>query len=158
MYKPKFLIRLKAENFLQAEAVCLGTQLITIIDLIKGSIEPHLWFAADVDAFSDLPKKLDLHQTHLKKIGNDSSFIKICREITQFLSGVFFAVEEIFENQEIANLEISTEDEAYRPVNLNGILCEIRAFDTSFFEIYSENEGTIKELAKKFGVDILKIT
>lgn len=158
MYKPKFLIRLKAENFPQSEAVCLGTQLITIIEFIKENFEPHIWLAADVDAFSDLPEKFDLHQLHLKKIGNDSSFIKLCKGITQFLSGVFFAVEEIFENQEIQKIEVSTEDEAYRPVNLNGVLCEIRAFDTNFFEVYSENERFINALANQFKGEILKIT
>jgi hypothetical protein len=46
--------------------------------------------------------------------------------------------------------DIHTEDEQFRPLNLEGVLLEIRAFDTSFFEIYSEDGNLIQALATRF--------
>ncbi|MES2273048.1 MAG: hypothetical protein V4487_02520 [Chlamydiota bacterium] len=59
-------------------------------------------------------------------------------------------IDDNFICQEFINSEISTEDEQFRALDFNGILIEIRAFDTSFFEIYSEDEGVIKKISNKF--------
>lgn len=42
-------------------------------------------------------------------------------------------------------------------MNLDGVLMEIRTFDTTFFLIYSENESIITALAQQFNSnEILK--
>lgn len=145
MYKPKFLITLKANDFYPDSFVCLGSQLITIVRHLHPLLAPHIWLAADIDSFL------------LKNIGDDEAMIKMCSEVDQFLSGVFCAIENQYANQNLHGIEIETEDEQYRPIDINGVLIEIRAFDTSYFEIYSENRDLIRELAKKFNKDIQEV-
>jgi hypothetical protein len=155
MFKPKFQILLKKENFYPDEVVCLGSQLITIVDFIKIIQIPHIWYSADVDAFGKLPSELGIDSFFMRKIGDDSSLIQICSEINQFLSGVFFAIDAKYANQKIDFVEVGTEDEKFRPMDIDGVLIEIRAFDTSFFELYSDNEIIIKKIAEKFNVEII---
>lgn len=49
-----------------------------------------------------------------------------------------------------------TEDEPFRSLDLNGVLIEIRAFDTSYFEIYSENKILMERLAELYNAKIEK--
>ncbi len=155
MFQPKFKILLKKENFYPAEVICLGSQLITIIQSLKQILPSHIWYAADVDAFNIIPNDLILNSFFPEEVGDDDFFIEICKKITQFLRGVFLAVDIQFSNQNISNNEVGTEDEQFRPIELDGILLEIRAFDTSFFELYSENEKLINQLAGVFSVDVI---
>lgn len=62
----------------------------------------------------------------------------------------FFAIANEIKNEKLEKIEICTEDEAFRILNLNEVYLEIRTFDTSFFEIFSEDEGIIKMLSDKF--------
>jgi len=142
MYKPKFLITLKANDFYPNNFVCLGSQLITIVRYLQPLLAPHIWLAADIDTFL------------LKKIGDDEAMIKMCAEVDQFLSGDFCAIETQYADQNLQGLEIETEDEQYRPIDINGVLIEIRAVDTSYFEVYSEDRDLMRELAKKFNKEI----
>lgn len=155
MFYPKFQILLNKESFYPEEAICLGTQLITIIDYLGTILKPHIWYAADVDAFSIIPSKFGINSYFLKNIGNDLSLVKICSQIDQFLSGVFLAIGVQNTTVRIENLQVGTEDGQYRSLNIQGVLVEIRAFDTSFFEIYSDDENIIKQLAERFGVEII---
>lgn len=93
-----------------------------------------------------------MYSSFLRKIGTDESFIKLSSQIDQFLSGVFFAIDNNCKNLKTEQLEVRTEDEQFRCLPIEEVLIEIRAFDTSFFEIYTEDEKIIKELAKKFDV------
>lgn len=156
MFQPKFKILLKKENFYPAEVICLGSQLITIIQSLKKILSQHIWYAANVDAFSEVPINLNLNSFFLEKIGDDYSFIQICQKIDQFLWGVFLAIDINYSNPNINDIEVSTEDEEFRSIELGGVLIEIRAFDTSFFELYTEDERIINQLAKIFDVDIVK--
>lgn len=51
-------------------------------------------------------------------------------------------------------VELETEDEQFRSLELEGILIEIRAFDASYFELYSEDLELIKELSKIYHMEI----
>ena len=86
-----------------------------------------------------MPKKLGIDSFQLRKIGDSHSLINICENIDQFLSGVFIAVKEKNQNFKCQDLYIGTEDEQFRSLNFDGILIEIRAFDTSYFELYSDD-------------------
>ena len=150
MFKPKFQILLKKEHFRPDEVICLGSQLTKIIEALKVTLVPHTWYVADVDAYGKTVKKYNIASNFLKKIGTDVSLIKICSEIDQFLSGVFLAIKDEFSSRDLDKIEISTEDEQAREINIKGVLLEIRAFDTSFFEICSDDELLIKNLSDKF--------
>lgn len=153
MFQPKYLICPNKKSFFPEEAVCLGSQLKDIVKKLNGLIDAHIWLCADIDALSPIPKKLGIDSFQLQKIGNDYSLINLCENIDQFLSGVFIAVRENL-NLEYSSLYIDTEDEQFRSINLEGVLIEIRAFDTSYFEIYSEDMLLIKKLAEIYNVKI----
>ena len=150
MFKPNFKLILDKDFFCPDKVVCLGSQMISIINFLKHILEPHTWYGADIDAFGKGVKKFTLDPKYIKKIGTDASLIKICSEIDQFLSGLFFAIQNKYSVQKSIALNISTEDEPFRPLNIEGILIEIRTFDTSYFEFFSEDEIIIKKLSNKF--------
>lgn len=149
MFRPKFQLMLSKENFYPSTMVCLGSQMISIINFLETKLPPHTWYSADIDANGQGAKKYNLHSEVIKKIGTDSSLIKICAEIDQFLSGIFFAIENGQQYKSI-DIEVDTEDEPFRRLNIDGVLLEIRAFDTSYFDFFSEHEKIIKELSEKF--------
>lgn len=90
MFKPKFELILKADNFSPDTTVCLGSQMVLIVKLLKDHLPMHIWYGADVDAFTNVLNEYNLNSRILKKIGTDQSFIDLCIRIDQFLSGVFF--------------------------------------------------------------------
>ncbi|MCB1067104.1 MAG: hypothetical protein KDK56_02855 [Simkania sp.] len=154
MFEPKYLIRLDKKAFVQDQVVCLGAQLKSIIKNLSELIEPHVWFGADVDAISPMPKKLGVDSFQLRKIGDNHFLLNLCENIDQFLSGVFIAVKEKDKNFKYSELRVGTEDEQFRSLNLDGVLIEIRAFDTSYFEIYSDNLILMKKLSKIYKIKI----
>jgi hypothetical protein len=99
-------------------------------------------------------KKLGIDSFELRKIGNIHSLINLCENINQFLSGVFIAVKEKNKNSKCSDLRVGTEDEQFRPLHLDGILIEIRAFDTSYFEVYSDNFDLTGKLSKIYKIKI----
>lgn len=149
MFRGKFCLVLEVENFYPDIAVCLGSQMISIINFLEIELPSHIWYAGDVNAIGLSTKKYNLNSKFIKKIGPTTSLINRCLEVDQFLSGVFFAIQSNPLQGDI-NIQVDTEDEQFRLLNVDGILIEIRAFDTSFFEIFSEDVTTIKRLSDKF--------
>jgi hypothetical protein len=123
--------------------------MISVIDFLETKLPPHTWYSADVDAIGQAVRKYNLQSGIIKKIGTASSLKKICAEIDQFLSGIFFAVQNDQQYESI-DVEVDTEDKPFRTLNIEGVFLEIRAFDTSFFDFFSENEKILKELSEKF--------
>ncbi len=152
MFLPKYLICLDKKVFSHDPAVCLGSQLKSIVKNLSELIEPHIWFGTDIDAISPLPKKLGVDSFQLRKIGDGYTLINLCEKIHQFLSGVFIAVKEKNDNLKCPDLCIETEDEQFRSLNLDGVLIEIRALDTSCFELYSESKFLMEKLSEIYKV------
>ena len=150
MFRPKFKLYLSNEHFYPDTVICLGSQMSSIAKFLKTSLTPHTWYGADIDAVGPAIRKYDLSSENIKIIGSDSSLIKICSEVDQFLSGVFIAIQHDYSNNATLDAEITTEDDSFRALNIEGVLIEIRAFDTSFFEIFSENEMILKKLSARF--------
>lgn len=138
------------------ENVGLGIQLVSIINSIKKYLAPHIWYGADVEAIGKGTKKYKLNTTYLNRIGTDLEFTEYCSEIEQFIWGVFLCIDRNFSIQNIQDIELETEDIPFRSVNANGILIEIRAFDTTYFGLYSENLDLIKNISKTYNVDFQK--
>lgn len=158
MFQPNYKILLKKENFHSDSTVCLGSQLITIVNFLQTILPPHIWYGADIEAIDTrVPSKLHLNSFSLREIGADLSLIQICSKINQFLSGIFLAINiQQYPSKGIERLEIGTEDEQFRSLAINGVIIEIRAVDTSFFELYSEEENIVKKLSLKFNAEIIK--
>lgn len=78
----------------------------------------------------------------------------LCARTDQFLSGIFLAVP--FDvSQPKLHLDTKTEDEPSS--DLGDALLEIRAFDTSYFEIYSALPALAERLHQLFGVEVEQI-
>ena len=153
MFKPKYLICLDKRAFPKEQGVCLGSQLAAIVKMLSTLIKQHVWLCSDVDAFSPIPQKLGINSFKLKELGDDQALADLCKNIDQFLSGVFIATEKK-PNAEYPDLYLDTEDKQFRPLELDGALLEIRTFDTSYFEIYSEDKKLMNELSKTYDIEI----
>ncbi len=150
MFNPKYQILLTIKCFPEEKFICLGTQLISIVNTLKDFLPKHMWYGADVDAIGKSAMQTNVNDAQLNLIGTDLDFIQYCSGINQFIWGIFLCIDNSFSSQNIEGIELETEDQPFRSIACSGILLEIRTFDTSYFEIYSENEEIIKIISKKF--------
>ncbi len=156
MFNPKYRILLTSKYFPEDRVVCLGRQLISIIDSIKNYLAPHMWYGADVEVVGKNSTTHHLNDIQLRRIGTDLQFADYCHEVDQFIWGVFLCVDSNFSSQSILGIELETEDKSFRPVNINGALMEIRAFDTTYFGLYFEDLELTKIISKLYDVEIEK--
>jgi hypothetical protein len=154
MFNPKYRILLTTKCFPQDKVVCLGAQLISIIKSIKNFLPQHIWYGADVDGVGKGARKHNVNNIQLNRIGDDLHFIEYCSEIEQFIWGVFLCIDSKFSSQNIQDVELETEDDPFRSIACDGILIEIRAFDTTYFEIYSEDMELMEKLSKLYNIQI----
>lgn len=154
MFNPKYRILIRSKCFPQDKVVCLGTQLISIVNSIKNFLPEHIWYGADVDAVGKGARKYNLKGIQLNLIGADFQFIEYCSQIEQFIWGEFLCIDSNLSAQNIRNVELETEDEPFRPIDCTGVLMEIRAFDTTYFEIYSQDIELIQKISKIYNIDI----
>ena len=157
MFNPKYRILIMSDCFPQDTVICLGTQLISIVNSIKGLLPEHIWYGADVDAFGKGVRNYNLESFQLTMIGTDRQFIEYCSGVEQFIWGVFLGIRCVVDPQTIQGIELGTEDEPFRPIDCDGILLEIRTFDTTYFEISSEDLDLIKKISELYDVEIEEI-
>ena len=154
MFKPKYRILVTSKCFPGDGVIGLGSQLILFIDSVKNYLPLHTWYACDVEAVGKNIERPDLSGVKMNLIGSDVQFTQYCFGIEQFIWGVFLCVDKKLSSQNFASIQLETEDEPFRPVNLNGILIEIRAFDTTYFEVYSEDIELLSKISNIYGVEI----
>jgi hypothetical protein len=77
------------------------------------------------------------------KIGKAQELIQIASQIDQLFSGIFIAIPENIFDPDL-NGEFDTEDDPTE--DLGDAVIEIRAFDTSYFEVYYSDYINIKNL------------
>lgn len=157
MFKPKYRIIITSKCFPKEKFICLGIQLISIINSIKNILPNHVWYGADVEAVGKGARKYNIKGIQLNVIGNDLQFIEYCSEIEQFIWGIFLCIDNDFSHQNIRGIELETEDKPFRFITCDGILIEIRAFDTTYFAIYSEDRVLIEKISIIFNVEIEEI-
>lgn len=150
MFAPKYRLLIPSESFPKDQCICLGSQLILIINVLKKILPAHIWYGADVQAMGKGVVDLNISGSQLKPIGSDEQFISYCLNISQFIWGVFLCISKDFLSSNISNVELETEDEPFRSISCNGVLIEVRMFDTSYIEIYSEYENIIKKISDNF--------
>jgi hypothetical protein len=158
MFYPNYLIRLKKQHFDdKSQAVCLGPQLLQILNCIEQSLSLCFWYGADMDStfFTEDTDMLNFTDYLLKKIGDIAQLKKLVSQIDQFLSGVFIAISKdvlIVDN----TIDLATLDPEFRSLDIEGVMIEIRAFDTSYLEIYSNHYELMKRIANQFHADIVE--
>ena len=147
MTKPTYLVDIQWEG-----CNCLGEQLEKILELIElyPSTKNAVWYASDVDS-SPIPDCIRNFADFIpKKIGDTSNLILICKNVDQFLSGVFFAFSKDIGDQ--LNKGFETEDTSFR--DIGDAILEIRAFDTTFFEIYTSDYELARKISERFHCEI----
>lgn len=150
MFSPKYQLRITKKCFPNEKFICLGTQLILIINVLKDFLPQHMWYGADIEAEGKKASQVKMNSSQINLIGTDLDFIQYCEGIDQFIWGDFLCIDNNFSSQNIEEVKLITEDEEFRPIACNGILAEIRTFDTSYFEIYSESKKIIDMLSNEF--------
>jgi hypothetical protein len=157
MFNPKYRILITSKCFPEDGVVGLGTQLISILNFVKKYLPPHIWYAGDVEAVGINAEKQSFSDIQINLIGTDSQFIDYCSGIEQFIWGVFLCVDKQYSSQNVIGIQLETEDQPFRPIDSNGILMEIRAFDTTYFGIYAEDLGLITKISNQYGISIEQI-
>lgn len=142
MTKPLYLLQTKI-----AKPTCLGSQLISLLEKLDILLGECTWYATDVDLNILYPSRPKWDTPLPCCIGNSQALKKQCILVDQFLSGVFLAYPQ--SKKPSPGIKFGTEDERFRDMD-NAIL-EIRAFDTSFFEIYSNDKNLLQLLLCYYG-------
>lgn len=148
MYKPKYLLMLTGEYFPSDSLICTGKQMEQIVNWLVEKIPGCSWYVADVDAYSPVPTNRGINTYELQKLGGTDELITLCTEIEQFLRGVFIAA-----NSELrSTVAAGTEDERFRDLDMEDVAVEIRSFDTTYFEVYTESKELFDFLKRRFQV------
>jgi hypothetical protein len=127
-----------------SEVMCLGSQLAKIVQGIELRLPGLFWYSADVSG-SDVDSVKFEAGPRPRLVGTANDLIVSSNKVTQFYSGVFLACKQL--GIDFGEQECFTEDPEDR--YLPNVEIEIRAFDTSFFEIYSKNKGLIAFLNRR---------
>ena len=150
---PKYCTRLTGDVLERKLISCTGQQLCKILrSLIKINVEL-TWYLADISTISK-PKDWDVFTSNKPLLlGGADMLIERCSMVEQFTSGVFLGVSKKEAGYSWSN-EYDTEDVAFIDNEIAEI--EIRAFDTTYFEVYSSNLEVHEMLSQKYQVNVDK--
>src|SRR5437868_4024019 len=104
MFNPKYQLLITGKCFPKEKSICLGTQLISIVNILKDFLPKHMWYGADVDAMGKGAMKTNINDAQPNLIGTDLDFIQYCSGIDQFIWGVFLCIDNNFSSQNIENI------------------------------------------------------
>ena len=145
MANRRFLVELSKKSF-NADVICLGEQLSSILEVLKKLIGNCTWYMGDIDTNLVGNYSLGFGGYKMKRVGLSDDLIAITNEVDQFMSGVFFAFKED-QGKELEG-EYSTEDPPFR--DFGDAMIEIRAFDTTRFEIYGRDVKVMENISEYF--------
>ena len=143
-----FVLQLGAADFNDTH-VCLGPQIATVLEALVGfpELSDAAWYALWVDAMGASPDVIAAMRHYEgsdeRPIPDIRSFIAMTRTVTQFLSGVFFAVPA----DQTPDLADGI-DQASDRLALNGLV-EVRAEDTTFIEVVTADSAIYQRLLGK---------
>jgi len=129
-----------------SDVCCLGTQLarvVAAISQIRGDLE---WYAADVDPYHGV---FPMDGSEPVLVGSSARLMEQLSNVSQFLRGVFLAVEEGSAAPRFRN-DIDTEDAL--DADLGDAVIEVRAFDSTYIEIHNCDATVSEQISRIFGV------
>lgn len=155
MFEPQFHIKLGRSAFGPNEQCsCLGEQFYEILTTIEKEVSSCSWYGANIQAETNLIWG-PFESFETKKIGSTKLLKELAKKTDQFLSGIFVAISSKKLNEDaVSRIELDTEDEDFRPIEIDCVVLEIRAFDTFYFSVFSEKLFLIKKIADFFQVPI----
>jgi hypothetical protein len=147
MSKPDYRIQLTGDILPHQLVACTGEQLALVLKVLTATHQTMNWYVADVIMTTDQIQWDIYSSTRPCLIGNTDTLISICGKIEQFSSGVFLGVNMNDHAISWAK-EYETEDLAFEDNEFAAV--EIRAFDTTYFEIYSSDIELLNKLVEQF--------
>lgn len=124
---------------------CTGEQLFEVLKSFS-KISHSKWLVSDIEGTTHHDAFLPFNNEKLNYWYFDTKqLLTEVKKIIQFESGVFCLIEgelKIYKDDEIPFTEASEE------LQLSDCLIEVRAFDFSYFEVYSNNLEYIKMILK----------
>lgn len=121
---------------------CLGKQAVQIVSAVAEATPNVTWLAADVETNDHRPVPAGV-----ATIGDTARMLEYVGSVVQFFSGVFVAVPEALEHPRLRECP-ETEDPRF--VDMGDGLVEIRAFDTSYFEVAASTAELLNHLRGRF--------
>ncbi|MBI1927087.1 hypothetical protein HYR99_22945 [Candidatus Poribacteria bacterium] len=152
MAKAKALTRIRGHQIDGQPVCCTGTQLISILKVLENQLSECSWYVADISTNHPLPVIFQTN-TEPTRLGNTATVITACQQCDQFLTGIFLAVPDIVTHPRWSRI-FETLDEPFGDVG--PAVLEIRAFDTTFFEIYSSDKERLQTLCDKFASQLVE--
>lgn len=143
------LLRINGQLIDRESTSCTGKQLKELLVHVEPWVCLCDWYLLDV-RINNYVEFLGSSGQHLQRISR-KILDSICAQVDQFLSGVFLAVPSSVSQPKL-HLDTKTEDEP--SLDLGDALLEIRAFDTSYFEIYTPLPALAERLHQLFGVEV----
>jgi hypothetical protein len=142
------IIRLRAEAFDGRSVCCLGSQLARLVAELKGAMGEVVWYAADIDLVGPAPIPRGRGP---QLLGGSDRLIELAEKVDQLLRGVFLAVPADNAAPHFRDA-IDTEDPV--DVELGDARVEIRAFDTTYFEVLTTEPAIATFAEDAFGVGV----
>lgn len=141
------ILKLTGNQVNDDEATCTGRQIATILSALE--VLPVLtecdWYAGALDGYGlRIP---EFEEAVLKPVPNTPGFIEQIAAVPQLLDGIIVAVPRTQEPA-IGSDFVSADGPEGRVVANS--LVEVHVFDTTWIEIYSDDETLLCALAAKF--------
>jgi hypothetical protein len=141
-----YLFRLSGEIVDGQPVCCLGSQLAHIVSLLSECLGEVVWYSTDVDLVGH---GFPVPAQTLQVLGRSPRLIELANKVDQFLRGVFLAVDAKIPIPQFRK-DIDTEDAV--EAELGNAIIEIRTFDTTYFELYTQDSQLAEYIERTFGV------
>ena len=142
-------LRIGPEVF-KSSVCCTGEQLTRILVAVAPVVGDLTWYCADIETDDGAGGWPAERSPHLVVVGSCAQAIRKIERTSQFLSGVFVGAPA---STDLSNTEWWTDDDPFR--TLQGASVEIRAFDTSYFEVYTLNGALLETVANSVGGELV---
>lgn len=146
-----WVIRLNGKSIDEKNVSCLGKQLKIILEVVMDYLKDNEWYISDVSDNENIASIIfECNINEIRKIDDTNTLLSKINLIDQFYSGVFIAVRKE-KNEQVYFHEVP-ETETEEGLQYQDAEVEIRAFDTSYFEIYTKDEALKKKICSVFNV------
>lgn len=144
---PEVMVRLTGAHIDGSDASCLGGQLAAVVRALEATLGPTIWYASDVEATpaSELPAG-----AQPIACGRTSALIARLEATDQVLAGVFLAVPHDAPVPRLRDVA-RTDDPPF--AELGDAVAEVRAFDTSWVEVYARSADLIAPLQARYACE-----
>lgn len=144
-------IQLDGRHIDGSRSSCLGRHVTSILNVLEPLLEDITWYCADVRTNRPDASAWPAATAEVVSIGSTSDFLERVSRVDQFESGVFLALLRVGSSPNIRH-DPATEDPPFS--ELGDAVVEMRAFDTSYIELYARGIALLEPLASRFDVDV----